>query len=119
MDRNLIKSAASMTTPLILQIPTEWKTYNGVRKPINYQDSPDVIFASFKSYGGTETIVDGVLVIIETAEITTWFRPDIKSDCRIKRAEDGAVFEILAEPEDIEQRHQLLKFKIRRLKGGA
>ena len=37
----------------------------------------------------------------------------------VKRAEDGAVFEILAEPEDIDQRHQLLNFKIRRLKGGV
>lgn len=119
MDRNAIKAAASMTTALILQIPTGATSYNGVHKPSGYQDSPNKIFANFKTFGGTETQVNGVLEIIDTAEVTTWFRPDIKSNCRIKRVEDGAIYEILGEPEDIEQRHQLMKFKIRRVKGGA
>ena len=110
--------AGEMTTPLILQVPTASR-YNGVNYKSAYTDSNDVIFANFKTFGGTEKVVDGVLEVEETAQITTWFRPDIKSGCRLKRAEDGALFEILGDPEDIEMRHQYLRFKIRRLKGGA
>jgi hypothetical protein len=35
------------------------------------------------------------------------------------RLSDGAVFDILGEPENIEMRNQFLKFKVRRVKGGA
>lgn len=77
------------------------------------------IFCSFKTYGGTERDVNGITVVEDTANIVTWYRPDITSACRLKRVEDGAVFEILGEPEDIELRHQILKIKVRRLKGGA
>ncbi len=110
--------SAEMTTPLILQTPTTGN-YNGVRYKASFTDASAMIYANFKTYGGTERTVDGVLEVEETAQVTCWYRPDITSGCRIKRATDGAVFEILGEPEDIEQRHQILKFKIRRLKGGA
>lgn len=109
--------AAQMTTPLILQVPTMTE-YNGVRKN-SYQEVAEIVFANFKTFGGTELKVDGVLQVVETASITTWYRPDITSGCRIKRATDGAVFEILGEPENIEQRNMLLKFKVRRIKGGG
>lgn len=109
--------AAQMTTPLILQVPTMTE-YNGVRKN-TYTDANGVVFANFKTYGGTELQVDGILQVEETANITTWYRPDITSGCRIKRATDGAVFEILGEPENIEQRNVILKFKVRRIKGGG
>lgn len=109
--------AAEMTTPLILQIPT-YSKYNGV-ECATYTDSPNIIYANFKTYGGTERQVNGIFEVEETAQITCWFRPDITSGCRIKRAADGAVFNILGDPEDIELRHQFLKFKARRIKGGV
>lgn len=115
MDR--LKRGNELTTPMILQVPTSSGNYNGVRRPTNYADDPNVVYASFQSYGGTETLVDGVLEIIETAQITTWYRPDITTNCRLKRAEDGAIFEILGTPEDIDMRHVQLSFKIRRVKG--
>ncbi len=110
--------AAQMTTPLILQIPTQAE-YNGVRYPTAYTDAAGVIFANFKTYGGTESVVDGILQIIETADVCCWYRPDIQSNCRIKRATDGAIFEILGDPENIEQRNQFIKMKLRRVRGGA
>ncbi len=110
--------ANEMTTPLILQIPTAGN-YNGVRYKASYTDASAVIYANFKTYGGTEIVVDGVLEVEDTAQVTCWYRPDITSGCRIKRATDNAVFEILGDPEDIEQRHMILKFKVRRIKGGA
>lgn len=79
----------------------------------------DMFKGSFKSYGGTESTENGILSIIDTATIETWFRPDIKSDCMIVLPESGAKYEVIGEPENIEMRNQILKFKVRRVKGGA
>jgi hypothetical protein len=35
------------------------------------------------------------------------------------RLSDGAVYDIIGEPENLEMRNMFLKFKIRRVKGGA
>lgn len=79
----------------------------------------DVIFVSAKSYGGTEKVSNDKYVIIDTLIIETWFRPDITSIDRIKLLDDGSVWEILNTPEDIDRRHQYLKFKVQRTKGNA
>lgn len=109
-------SASQMTTAMCLQVPT-YTDVLGVTKK-TYTDG-DVIMCNFKTYGGTESVVNDVLSVIDTAQITCWYRPDIKSECRLKRLSDGAVFDILGEPENLEQRNQILYFKIRRVKGGA
>ena len=74
-------------------------------------------FANYKSRGGTETTVNGKLVIEDTADIVTTWRPDIQSDCRIVRVDHNAKFEIVGEPEDYSYRHIALGFTVRRLKG--
>jgi head-tail adaptor len=106
-----------MTTVMRLQQPTIDTRY-GVSTKV-WQDTRLVIRANFKSYGGTERIVNDVLTVEDTAQIVCWFHPDIKGDCRLVRLTDNAVFEILGEPENIEMRNQFLKFKVRRVKGGA
>lgn len=77
------------------------------------------IFCNFKTYGGTEKEVNGVIAVEDTATITTWYNPEIKSNGMLKRLTDGAEFEILGEPEDMEQRRMVMRFKIRRIKGGS
>ena len=109
-------SANQMTTPMMLQVPTS-TTVMGVSKK-TYVDKSKIM-CNFKTYGGTESVSNDVLSVIDTAQITCWYHPDIKSDCRLKRLSDDAVFEILGEPENLEQRNQILYFKIRRVKGGA
>lgn len=113
------KPKLPFSTPLYLLIPT-YETIKGVTKKI-YPEPIDemMIFASFKTYGGTEMTVNDVYSVIDTANIETWYRPDIKSDCRIMRAINGATYEIVGEPENINMRNQFLKFKVRRVKGGA
>lgn len=108
------------TTPLIVLPPTSYTKVEGVRKKV----LPDLkdgfqIFAAVKTYGGTEKTVDGILSIEDTAQVETWYRPDIKSDCVIVFADTGAQYQILGEPENISMRNQFLKFKIRRLKGAV
>lgn len=117
--------AAQMTTPLLLQTPKTVSAY-GVSKK-TWEDVGGVIMANFKTFGGTEKTDNGVLSVEDTAQIVCWYRPDIKSDCRLIRLADGkdekgnwkAAFEVLGEPENIEMRNQFLKFKVRRIKGGA
>lgn len=108
---------AQMTTPLILQVPT-YERINGVLKK-TYTDADGIIFANVKTYGGTERTNDNVLTVEDTMQIVCWYRPDIKSDCRVKRLTDNAVFEIIGEPENLEMRNMFLMFKVLRVKGGV
>ena len=91
-------------------VPT--KSFPAVAKAIRFD-------GSLKTYGGTERDVNGLYSIEDTAIIETWYRPDIKSDCRIVVLNTGAVYDIIGEPENINLRNQYLKFKVRRVKGGA
>lgn len=109
------KEIDNLDCPMRLLIPTYTKV-NGVVKKTFPKDGR-LFFANFKSYGGTETNINDVYHILDTATITTWFHPDIKADCRIERLEDGAIYEIINEPEDVNFRHQFLIFKAQRMKG--
>lgn len=104
------------TVPMFLLIPTV-TTAKGSTKN-TYPETGVRINCSFRTFGGTEKTVDGVISVENTAVIETWYRPDIKSNCELEDV-DGLRYEILGAPEDIEQRHQFLRFKIRAIKGGA
>lgn len=106
------------TTPALLLIPT-YSTKKGVTFKTYEEKDGIQIFCSWKTYGGTETNNNGIYSVIDTAQIETWFRPDIKSDCRIKDLQTGDIYEILGRPEDIGKRHQFMKFKIQAIEGGA
>ena len=118
------KPSLPYNVPMVLLVPTKTTTSGVTKKTFPtvasaVQTESNIFHASFKTYGGTERDVNGVFSIEDTANVETWYRPDIKSDCRVARAIDGAIFEIINEPEDINQRHQFMKFKIRRVKGGV
>jgi hypothetical protein len=78
----------------------------------------DDFYCSYRTFGGTETVVNGVVVVENTAVIDTWYNPDIKSGCRVATP-DGSFFEILGKPENINMRNQYMQFKIREIRGGA
>lgn len=111
------KEAEQMTTPLQLQQPVSVSAY-GVNKKA-WENVNGVIMANFKTYGGTEKTDNNILSVEDTATVVCWFRPDIQGNCRLIRLTDNAAFEILGDPENIEMRNQFLKFKVRRIKGGA
>ena len=102
-------------TPVKLFNPT-YKTVRGNSKKV-YPAEGELIFCKFKTYGGTETTVNGVLAVVDTANVETWYRPDITSASQIRL--NGKKYEVMGEPEDIEQRHEVLKFKVRGVKGGT
>lgn len=106
------------SVPLLLyKEPTITKS-GGVRVK-TFSKQPEVIYGSFKTYGGTDQTIDGVYSVIDTADIETWYRPDITSDCEIALADTGERYEILGEPENIARRNQFLKMKVKRVKGGV
>ena len=108
--------ARDMRVPFKLLVVSEYEKVKGVTQPKSYIEK-DLIYCSFKTYGGTEKDINGRYAIYDTANVVTWFRPDIQSDCRLKRMSDGALFEILNEPENIEMKNQYIKFKVQRIKG--
>ena len=97
--------AAQMTTPLRLQRPVNAVSYG----------------VNIKTYEND----NGVISVEDTAQVVCWYRPDIKSDCRVvlldgsEDTDNAKYYEILGEPENIEQRNMFLKFKVRRIKGGV
>lgn len=89
-------------------------------KGVTVKDYPahgELIFCSFKTYGGTEVVSNNVLVVKDTANIETWYRPDITAASRIKLG--AVVYEVLGTPENINMRNQFLKFKVQTVAGGA
>ena len=105
------------STPIELLIPTV-TTVKGVPTK-TFPATGILLFCSFKTYTGTETTTNGVYSVLDTAQVETWWRPDVKSDCRIRLCETGDVYEILGKPENIYMRNQYLKFKVRAVEGGA
>lgn len=109
--------AANMRTVVQLRIVASEK-HDGRRLKREYADS--FIFpCNFSSHGGTESVVDGLLVIDETATITSRYFPEITANCRIKLLPSGNEYEIIGEPENVEMANMWLIFKVRRVKGGA
>lgn len=90
---------------------------NGVMKKSFVDDI--TFFCSAKSYGGTEKVINDKYVIEDTTEIECWYDPKITSGCRIRLLDDNSEWEIITPPENIDRRNQFLKFKIKRINGGA
>lgn len=108
--------SGNFNVPMFLFIPYT-QTEKGSTKKI-YPENGELIYCTFKTFGGTEVTSNGVLSIEDTATIETWYRPDIKADCILKNVE-GKPYEILGTPENINMQNQWLKFKVRAIKGGA
>lgn len=105
------------TVPIELLVPT-YTSSKGVQKK-TFAETGERLNCSFKTYGGTETTENGVYSVIDTAQIETWYRPDIKADCRIKVLSNETVYEVIGKPENIDMRNQFVRFKVRAVEGGA
>lgn len=111
------KPSFPYSTAIELLIPT-YSTTKGVTKKA-FPAEGIRLNCSFKTYGGTEVTSNDVYILEDTAYVETWYRPDIKADCRIKVLSTGQVYEIMNTPENIDMRSQFCKFKVRAVRGGA
>lgn len=120
-----LAKGSQKTTPFYYYVGS-YQNIKGVNKKVytvekDSSNNPIVRFCNFSTYGGSEYENNGVYVVDDTANVTTWFDPSIKSGGAISLCDDqsNAIYEIMGEPENIEQRNQELAFKVRRYKGGA
>jgi hypothetical protein len=106
-------------TPLLLYPVIGTENKKGV--PVKtYATEGILFFGSFATYGGTEREVNGVYSVEDTATVETYYRPEFAASGRVALANNQAkLYEIVGEPEDIEQRHQFCKMRLTRCKGGA
>lgn len=110
---------STFTATLVLLVPTHSESMGVPTKAFPSPENGFKFYGSFKTYGGTERDINGLYTIEDTAQVECWFNPQITSECRVYLPETQATYEIINEPEDIDLRHQFIKFKVRRLKGGA
>lgn len=110
------KSARQTRTAVRLLIPAA-ASYHGVQNQ-SYPSTGETVMVSWKSFGGTESVVNGVYSVIDTAQVTMRYRPDVKSGCRFLRS-DGAVYEIKGEPENVDLGNLWLTCRVERVKGSG
>jgi SPP1 family predicted phage head-tail adaptor len=107
--------AKEMTTPVLLYKKVETKTAGATT--ISYQIAEEpLLFCNIKTFGGTESTNAGMLTIITTAQITTWYKPDVAYHDKLK-FQDGTYWRIISEPENIEMRNQYMKMKCEKVAG--
>lgn len=104
--------------PMKLLVPTE-TVVKGVTKKVfpDPKTIEDIFFAGFRTFGGTESNVNEVYTIYDTAIIDTWYDPAFKANCRVYDIETDSTWDIISDPEDIERRHQFVQFKVRKVGG--
>lgn len=112
----MYKPSGPFNVLLYLFVPKVVTVKGSTKK--TYPENGDLLYCTFRTFGGTETTKNNVLVIENTAVVETWYRPDINADCKIKDV-NGIEYEILGTPENINLRNQYLVFKIRAIRGGA
>lgn len=105
------------STSIELYIPTLDKKKGATVKEWPEKGIP--LNCSFQTYGGTETTINDVYALEDTANVETWYRPDIKANCRIKVLSTGRFYEIMNTPENINMRNQFCKFKVKAIRGDA
>lgn len=112
------KEIHSLITPMkILKRQLTW--VSGAAE-VEYQEADDpIMFCNFKTYGGTESVVNGQIVNIATATITSWYRQDVQSPDRLILLSDNSVWEIIGEPENYEMRGQYMQLRVKKISGGT
>lgn len=114
------KKEESYNVPMLLLRPMYETVLNETTKKYpNHEEVGDefLFYGSFKTYGGTESTVNGIYTILDTAIIQTWFDPSISSDCRIYVIPNGKTYDIENTPENIGMRNRLMQFKVKRIGG--
>jgi hypothetical protein len=113
------KPAKDFNTPMLLYVVTGYTKNMGVETPVHATEGI-LFYGSFATYGGTERTVNDVVVVEDTATVETWYNPAFTASARVALANaSGKLYEIVGEPENIEQRNLYTKMKLTAVRGGA
>lgn len=118
MARNY-KPQVPFSVPMKLLIPTTTVVKGVTKKTFPKVEDAPLFFGSFRTFGGTETTSNDTYTILDTATIDTWYRPDIKADCKIYICQTGETYEVIGTPENVLMRNQYLQFKVQKVGGKA
>ena len=91
------KPSVPFNVAMRLLIPTTTTVKGIKKKTFPKPDTAPLIYGSFRTFGGTERTENELFTVVATGYIDTWFRPDIKADCRIYIIETGETYEILGQ----------------------
>lgn len=116
MARNF-KPKSPFNVSMRLLIPESTRIQGVLKKSYTDPNDGELFFGTFRTWGGTETTQNDVYTIVDTGTVNTWYRPDIKADCRIYMCDSEQVYEIISDPENIDMRNQYLQFKVRKVGG--
>ena len=115
----MYKPAKKFETPMLLHVVTDYTESMGVQKPVHAAEGI-LFYGSFATYGGTERTVNGIVVVEDTATVETWYLPEFTAAARVALANaPGKLYEIVGEPENIEQRNIYTRMRLTRVQGGA
>ena len=104
---------------MMLLVPTYEEKYGVPTATYPDIDDGELFMGSFRTFGGSEREINGQYAVEKTATIETWYREDIKSDCRIGVPQTGEVYQIMGAPENIEMRNQYMRMRVIAIQGGA
>lgn len=113
----MYKPAEQMTTPVKLQKAINTNVSGAVKRTYEDAVTDPVMYCSFKSKGGTQSVQNDSLVVIDTAQVQMWYREDIEISDRLILLQNGSAWKIL-NIENVEMRNQLLMITVQRV-GGA
>lgn len=113
------KPSGPFNVAMRLLIPQESQTLGVTKKTFPAPADSPQIFASIRQFSGMERLTDGVVQPVNQITACTWYRPDIKADCKLYLEFTGETYDIQGEPEDIEMRHKWLLVKIKKAGGRA
>jgi SPP1 family predicted phage head-tail adaptor len=113
------KPSAPFNVAMRILKPTTEIVLGAVKKSFTAPKDSELFYGSFRTFGGTENFKDNVYTIINTAVIDTWYRPDITADCQIYICDNEQIYDIVSDPEDIDFRHQYMRFKVQKDGGKA
>lgn len=113
------KPSKKFDVPMLLYTVTgQQKTMGVVKK--TYSFTGRLFWGSFATYGGTESTANGIITVEDTATIETTYDPEFTASARIALANaPERLYEVIGEPENIEQRNRYTKMKVKRVEGGA
>ena len=116
--RRKYRPAEPFNVAMRLLVPTITNVKGVPRKTWPDPDESKLFFGSFRTFGGTESTVNDLYTVVDTATIDTWYDPSFKADCRIYLCDTGETYELMATPENINRRNQHMQLRVRKI-GGA
>ena len=102
-----------MSTPIRVQRKTVIPNENDVEVETWTDIIDEDIMCDWKNKFGGELYQAAALNAKEPAVIKLWYIPGVDPSCRIVRAEDKAIFDIIG-VDDVENRHQQLSIEVKR-----